>query len=263
MLLSAMRNSLRAVFGGRIAEVESHAIQRIDSAPLVTVPFPHIYVESLLPEDYYDELLANLPPRDSLPRASEIFGNENYRLRHVLDLADEEAIGLLARSPTDFWRQLAAWLLNQRFRSALLGKFCDPIEARFPAMTGRIEVYSDAVLARDEASYSLLPHTDSKYKLVSALLYLARDGNSPLLGTSLYKPLDPEFRCAGGPSYPYADFRRVATMDYKPNSLFAFAKTDDSFHGVEYAGEPHSPRDLLMYNVRITAETYESLVPVS
>ncbi len=68
---------------------------------------------------------------------------------------------------------------------------------------------------------------------------------------TLYVPLDPEFRCEGGPHYPHNKFQKVATMEYKPNSLCAFFKNDHSFHGVEPIKDEHVQRDVLLYDIRV------------
>ena len=64
-------------------------------------------------------------------------------------------------------------------------------------------------------------------------------------------PLDPDFRCKGGPHYPHRLFQKIWTMEYKPNSLFAFFKNDFSFHGVDPITDENVERDLLLYDVRV------------
>jgi hypothetical protein len=39
-------------------------------------------------------------------------------------------------------------------------------------------------------------------------------------------------------------------MDYRPNSLFTFFKTDNSFHRVEPITDDGARRDLLLYDIR-------------
>jgi hypothetical protein len=43
----------------------------------------------------------------------------------------------------------------------------------------------------------------------------------------------------------------MATMPYLPNSLFAFVKTPNSFHGVEPIRETGIRRDLLLYDIKV------------
>jgi len=74
------------------------------------------------------------------------------------------------------------------------------------------------------------------------------------LGTSLYVPKDPQFTCPGGPHHDFELFRRVHTMEYLPNTLFAFMKTPDSFHGVEPITQPEVQRDLLLYDIKVAPQ---------
>jgi hypothetical protein len=81
------------------------------------------------------------------------------------------------------------------------------------------------------------------------LFYLPKDESQSHLGTSIYLPKDPKFTCEGGPHYSFENFTRVVTMPFKPNALFAFVKTNNSFHGVEPVLDPDTKRWLLLYDV--------------
>jgi hypothetical protein len=98
------------------------------------------------------------------------------------------------------------------------------------------------------------PHTDAPHKLLSLLFYCPDDDRQKHLGTSVYLPIDPDFRCAGGPHYPHDRFTKVVTMEYRPNALFAFFKTDNSFHGVEPIREAHVLRDLMLYDIHVVSQ---------
>ena len=60
-------------------------------------------------------------------------------------------------------------------------------------------------------------------------------------------------------------FQKVYTMEYRPNTLFAFFKTDNSFHGVAPIADADVLRDLLLYDIRVEAapprETRETDAP--
>ncbi len=81
------------------------------------------------------------------------------------------------------------------------------------------------------------------------LFYLPAGASDPGLGTSLYRPKDPDFTCPGGPHHPVDRFERLRTVAYRPNTLFAFPKTHNCFHGVEPVPEG-AVRDLLFYDIR-------------
>jgi hypothetical protein len=107
------------------------------------------------------------------------------------------------------------------------------------------------LIVRDSTTYSLGPHADAARKVLSFLFYLPPDDSKAHLGTSIYVPLDLTFRCEGGPHYDFKKFRRVLTMPYVPNTLFAFMKTSNSFHGVEPIQEQGIRRDLMLYDIRL------------
>ena len=45
------------------------------------------------------------------------------------------------------------------------------------------------------------------------------------------------------------NFKKVMTMEYRPNSVFAFVKTERAFHGVDKIAEEGVVRDVLLYNL--------------
>ena len=96
-----------------------------------------------------------------------------------------------------------------------------------------------------------MSHTDRPTKAMSFLFYLPPDDTRPHLGTSIYAPRDPQFTCTGGPHHDFAHFHRVYTMPYLPNTLFAFPKTANSFHGVEPIQDNAVRRDLLLYDIMV------------
>jgi hypothetical protein len=87
---------------------------------------------------------------------------------------------------------------------------------------------------------------------VSLLFYLPPDDSMRHLGTSIYAPRDPTLRCEGTAHHPFERFKRVATMEYRPNTLFGFFKTDRAFHGVDPIADERVERDLLLYNIYVT-----------
>ncbi len=117
----------------------------------------------------------------------------------------------------------------------------------------------ETLLVEDITHYALGPHTDTPAKVITVLFYLPKDESQAHLGTSIYMPKDRAWRCPGGPHHGYAGFDRVATMPFMPNSMFAFVKTDNSFHGVEPVTDPDVRRWLLLYDIK--AQKVEAAAP--
>ena len=91
------------------------------------------------------------------------------------------------------------------------------------------------------------------WSLAILLFYLPSDESQAHLGTSLYVPKDAQFTCAGDVHHPFDRFERVAGMPFQPNSLFAFVKTTNSFHGVEPVIDANARRHLLLDDIQLKA----------
>lgn len=221
--------------------VEAHVLARLAAAPVRTEPFDHCIVDQVFPADFFEAIIDHWPEEESWQPLSET-GRVNpgaYSARQVV-LMNRESYARLDGPRAEFWSQMGDWLLGPAFRRAVLSKFGLP----------EGQTQSDALIVSDRTTYAIGPHTDAPHRRVSLLFYLPEDATFRRFGTSLYEPLDPSFRCAGGPHHDFRRFRRAATLDFVPNRLVAFPKSDRCFHGVEPVDLAGIDRRLLIYNVR-------------
>jgi hypothetical protein len=233
------------------SEVEAHLIERIAAAPVLREPFSHCVIDGVFPEDFYESIIDRWPDEESwqpLPESGRV-SKGSYAERMVV-LMNAQGYARLDAGRREFWsRQVGDWLLGEQFRAAVLEKFAPELEssgfaAPFESTAG------DALIVSDRTSYAIGPHTDAVHRLASLLFYLPEDAAFRRFGTALYEPLDPAFRCRGGPHHRFELFRRVKTLEFLPNRLVAFPKSDRCFHGVERVDLPGIDRRLLIYNVR-------------
>lgn len=243
-------------------DVEEYVRYQIANAKVSNYPFPHLFVHPVFPTEFYEELLAHLPPTSILTHINEYgtVGVVNSATGKVVQSAaiDDERryIGDLAtleedeelNGRGDLWRRTADWIMSDAFRSLVVQKFAEGIRQRF-GEHAKLITDSDSRFVRDFTAYLIRPHTDMPSKLVSLLFYLPRDESMRNLGTSIYRPLDPAMRCDGTTRHPFKKFKKVATMEFLPNSMFGFLRTDQSFHGVEQIQEEAVERNVLLYNV--------------
>lgn len=206
-------------------DVLAHLAYKISNAEVRPYPAPHIYVEDVFPADFYDQIQKGLPTPDAYSK-----GESNYKGRIFHDPVDMPIFGCL-RTPE--WLHIACY----PFRHDIAKHH----GASFDAST-------DLRLVLDGENYAIGPHTDAKFKVLSFLFYLPPNYDLSAYGTSIYLPKDPKFRCAGGPHHKHEAFNKVWTAPFYPNSLFAFYKTDFSFHGVEPITIP-CRRDVLLWNL--------------
>ena len=230
------------------SDVEMSLAYKLGNANINMFPYPHFYLENIFPIEYYKNIQDNLPnPNDMLP-IENVRPVKGYKERFVLELRDKY-LDLLPEKKRIFWKQLQYYLVeNNNFSNLVFSKFYPFIEQRFNNIDN-LEFYAETLLVHDITNYALGPHTDSPRKVVTMLFYLPVDNTQSHLGTSIYMPNDPAFRCPGGPHHKREDFSLMHTNPFKPNSLFAFFKTDDSFHGVEKVSEPDTRRWLLLFDI--------------
>jgi hypothetical protein len=207
------------------SQLLGHLAYKIGNARIRPYPFPHIYIQDVFPADFYTDFITNLPAESDYS-----FGKSSYHGRRFADPAKDATIQSLA---------------TPEFLKIAISPFRDSIGQKFGI---KPIVHTDLRLIRDQENYSIGPHTDAPWKILSFLFYLPSDDSLKEHGTSIYLPNDPTFRCVGGPHHPTANFTRIYTAPYVPNSLFAFFKTDQSFHGVERITIP-CRRDLLLWNL--------------
>jgi hypothetical protein len=226
---------------------ELQLLYKTANAPILPFPFPHFFVQDVFPADFYESLQQNLPDPAALIPIEQARPVRGYKERFVLELRGQ----FLNRIPEDkrrFWQDFGNWLVDGKFRQIMLAKFGQHVQHRFQSAPN-VEFEDEAMLVEDITNYALGPHTDSPRKVITFLFYLPKDRSQIHLGTSIYVPRDPQFRCQGGPHYPKEHFERITTMPFTPNSLFCFFKTDNSFHGVEPVSDPDCRRWLLLFDI--------------
>jgi hypothetical protein len=232
------------------SNAELKLFYKFANAPVMGFPYPHFFIQDVFPQDFYDRLQASIPDPSLMIPIEEARGLKGYKERFVLALQDPEHQKKLPPDKRNFWHEFSEWLCSGRLANMALHKFQPMIQQRFqngPAPT----FYNEALLVEDITKYALGPHTDSRKKVVTMLFYLPKDTSQSHIGTSIYVPKDPAFKCPGGPHYGYENFLKLHTMPFLPNSLFVFCKTDNSFHGVEPVTDPDTRRWLLLFDVYV------------
>jgi hypothetical protein len=231
------------------SDAEMQLAYKVGNVPFNMFPYPHFYVPDVFPAEFYREIQRNMPDPAAMIPIEEARNLKGYKERFVLGL-NEEQLATLPETKRRFWSDMAAWLVGANFQSLVMRKFQPFIDQRFPGKDG-LQFHDEALLVQDVTNYKLGPHTDAPRKVVTMLFYLPPDNSQLHLGTSMYLPKDGQFTCPGGPHHRHDKFVRLHTMPFAPNSLFAFFKTDNSFHGVEPVADPDCRRWLLLYDIYV------------
>jgi FkbM family methyltransferase len=236
-------------------QVLHHVLQRLAAAEVTSQPFPYTVIDDIFPPDYYAEIQRHFPSVASMRPLSETgrVGKNDYRER-LTTLFNEEDFAKLTPEQASFWREFADWMYSEAFLHAFIDKFQPALEpriAKVQAAEGKLKVRGDALLVNDQTNYAIGPHTDAPHRLVTFLFYLPEDASLRDLGTSLYTPKEAGFTCWGGPHHPHERFNFAGRVEFLPNRLMAFPKTEHSFHGVDRIDREDVNRKMLINNIRL------------
>lgn len=235
--------------------VLDHVCKRVASAAVESDPFPYAVIDEILPREYYEEAVSQFPaPSQMRPiRETGRVARDAYPERYVT-LFNAEDFTSLTESQRRFWTEFDEWMNSDLFLQAFVAKFQADLEPRLTkilATEKALLTRGDALLVNDHTKFKIGPHTDAPHRLVTFLFYMPKDESMKALGTSVYRPKDPNFVCWGGPHHASDNFRLVDTVEFMPNRLLTFPKTEKSFHGVEQISREGVVRPLVINNIRL------------
>lgn len=218
--------------------VHNHVTKCIANADIITDPFSHIVIDNIFTEDLYKQLTQNIIPDNILATLQDYkrVGNGYSDARYILKLKSN--MPFLEETNRLIWQNFAKYISNH-FIHLILQKFKIYDD----------DLISDLLYVKDGMNYSLGPHTDKPSKVLTCLFYLPTDNQYKNYGTSIYIPKDINFICSGGPHYKRNDFHLYKTIEFLPNRLFCFLKSNKSFHGVEPVSE-NITRNLIIFDIQ-------------
>lgn len=207
-----------------ITNIEKHVVTALQGATVSDEPFPFFFAQNVFPTETYEEIQNYL--------------NEDHSY-HSLKFANRTFADKVDIPGLEF--------MNERpFFIEMMSLFDAELKAKFGGR--KMQFMKELRLVRDAKDYKIGPHTDAPWKVLSLLFYLPPNEALREYGTAIFVPKDHEFRCEGGPHYPFDPFVEVWRAPFIPNSCLGFWKTNQSFHGVWPIPTPVR-RDVLLYNV--------------
>lgn len=212
-------------------------------------PYPHLRMQPLLPPALYESLSGLELASDTL--VSHVYGVEDTKSEQNRFSLDYSAADLSAGRVTVPELERAYRVLSHSLvRNALLGRFRDEVAKRY----AKLQVTLDTAFyyIEDSTGYELLPHTDTDSKAVTLLIYLAREGDNPELGTHLYVPRNPQLydvQAASSARYRREAFYSACSVPFRPNAAVAFAPSKRTFHGVPAVHHGDRRRRLIQFQL--------------
>jgi hypothetical protein len=226
------------------ADLIQFVVASIDAGTAVEAPFYHLEFSRVFPDDVYQEMLAAMPAAaDYRPLPGRNKGNvrdDGTVTRVKIDLFPEY-IRHLPDGKREVWSLVGKALTSSEVQAAFVRRLKPGLERRFGADHGEVGMYPIPVLTRDIPGYRITPHTDTQWKGITVQLYLPRDAKTPHIGTIFHE------RQADG-SMP-----KTRQMQFVPNSGYAFAVGDNTWHSADPVGTEVSTRDSILLTYFVDA----------
>ncbi|WP_295543973.1 hypothetical protein [uncultured Thiohalocapsa sp.] len=223
------------------AAIRAHFAARVRDTAIARSPFPHMVIESALPTEIYQRVLATASRPDLMPDA---FGDpvwtRRLKFKTWYDRRFQRSLAQRARNPQDdrlLWQALAAVFTDVEFLAHVLdAALPDYLALRFgdarrsPGFWQRLQV--QAFTQRHAPGYRLEAHTDIPTRVATIIFSFADSTDHERAGTLLLRPKDPLQVCSGNLHYPLAGFELATIAPYRPNTALLFFKTRHSWHAV-------------------------------
>lgn len=222
----------------QIRHLTNQIVKSIENAEAGEAPFLHLKFHDIFPDDFYAAMLREMPEaadyRPLIGRHAENLLDDGTVTRVKIDLFSEYVRNLPARK-RDVWQTVGRALCSHEVKSALMRRLSRGLERRFGANGARVDMFPVPTLTRDIPKYSIFPHTDTRWKGITVQLYLPPDDTTKHIGTIFHE------RLADG------RLRKVLQIPFSPNTGYAFAVGDDTWHSVDPVGPEVSTRDSILH----------------
>jgi hypothetical protein len=219
-----------------LLRVIAHVVAAIEAAAADAEPFRHLKLSAIFPQTLYAAMLEAMPvPRDYRPMSgrTKYTRTQDGGTRTKIDLFPE-FIRHLPRAKRPVWRIVGRALCSPEVREAFRQRLAPGLERRFGARYRSLGLYPIPILTRDVPGYEIGIHPDTRSKAMTIQLYLPRDRSIEHVGTVFH-------RRTGETSY-----ERALQMPFAPNTGYAFAVAEDTYHSVDPVGPEVRTRDSIL-----------------
>ncbi|MFZ5733139.1 MAG: hypothetical protein ACOY4O_10410 [Pseudomonadota bacterium] len=215
-----------------IDRLTQHLAAAVDSAHVGAAPFYHLQLSNIFPEDIYSAMLAAMPVAEDYRPMHGRSKNVN-QTRVKIDLFPEY-IRHLPPEKLAVWQQVGAALRSEPLKNAFRKMLAPALERRFGKDFRSVGMFPIPILTRDIPGYLITPHTDTRWKGITVQLYLPKDESATDIGTIFHERL------------PDGSMPKTKQMRFAPNSGYAFAVGDDTWHSADPVHNGVKTRDSIL-----------------
>ena len=205
--------------GRAVNSLSQFVAASVDAAPASEAPFPHLVLDHVFPDDLYDAMMNAMP----------VVSDYGTHTRVKIDLFPEY-IRHLPPEKRAVWDVVGRVLCSDTVRDAFVRRLAKPLANRF----AKVALYPVPILTRDIPGYRIYPHPDTRWKSITVQLYLPRDDSTPHIGTIFHD------------RQPDGSLPKHTQMKFLPNSGYAFAVGDNTWHSADPVGTEVTTRDSIL-----------------
>jgi hypothetical protein len=213
-----------------------HVTNAVAAAPRSDDPFLHLTISGIFPDDVYSAMLDAMPSSETyraLPgRTGSNLRADGSSTRVKIDLFPEY-IRHFPRESRPLWQAVGHALCSAPVRDAFVRQLGPELERRFGPAYEKLGLYPMPILTRDIPGYRIRTHTDTHWKGITVQIYLPRDEAWTDIGTIFH----------GGKK---GSLSRAKQMRFAPNSGYAFAVSDKSWHSADPVHDKVTTRDSIL-----------------
>ena len=227
-----------------VGRLRDFIVASVDSARRLEAPFYHLVLDRVFPEDIYAGMIAAMPvaadyrPLHGRNQCNVLADGTHTRVK--IDLFPEYIRHFPAEKRA-LWDIVGRALCAPAVTEAFVRQLAPALMRRFGADFASVGMYPIPVLTRDVPGYVIAPHTDTRWKGITVQLYLPRDNATAHIGTIFHEKL------ADG-SLP-----KRAQMKFSPNTGYAFAVGEDTWHSADPVGPEVTTRDSILHTYFVDA----------
>lgn len=234
-----------------IDAIRAHVSAVVANARPESLPTAHLLIENVLPPEFYDLLVAAMPPpelfssRDPVKQDFEMdaLGQAPALSRRVWEFFDREVVpGVLAPA------------VMARLKRFVVAHYAETGGQEFGMKASKLEhqpVAGRIQLRRP--GYYLAPHLDPKRVVITGLLYFPRPGDTEAFGTQLFS-VDRPFVASGlktfFPEEAGLTCTLAKTVPYRANTMLAFVNSRAAHGATLPAGAPLAERYAFQFYVK-------------
>lgn len=218
-------------------DLSNYVAASIDAARASDAPFYHLVLDHVFPDDLYETMLRTMPEAsDYRPMHGRAKGHDledGTHTRVKIDLFPEY-IRHLPPEKRAVWDYVGRALCSEELKQAFIRKLAPGLTRRFGDGFAGVGMYPIPILTRDIPGYLITPHTDTRWKGITVQLYLPRDNSTSHIGTIFHERL------------PDGSMPKHTQMKFSPNTGYAFAVGDNTWHSADRIGPEVKTRDSIL-----------------